>query len=92
MVLQAVWFDTDPFGFDCLSNFPLDSGISLVMTYCIRPRQAQSVRQAEFVDQSHSESTFACRAAQVETDTVSEILINVTMDDIVDSTRQSVLI
>ena len=59
VVLQAIWTDTDPFGFDCLSNFPVDSGSSPTIKYCIRPRQAQAVGQGEFVDQSHSELTFA---------------------------------
>ena len=59
VVLNAIWSDKDPIGFDCFSNFPLDSEFSPALKYCIRPGEAGSERLVEFASPSHSEFTFA---------------------------------
>ena len=72
VVLQAIRTNTDPFGFDCLSNFAVDSGISPKMKYCIRPGEALSERRTEVASHHHSQFSFAeLHASNV---TSSEIL------------------
>ncbi|CAF1493972.1 unnamed protein product [Adineta steineri] len=41
--LQSIFYDTDPFGFDCLHYFPPDLEFSEMVKYCIRPNNEMNL-------------------------------------------------
>ncbi|CAF0903897.1 unnamed protein product [Adineta steineri] len=57
--LQSFFYDTDPFGFDCLHYFSFESSFSGIVKYCIRPNNDKNLTKViHFINISDEYFTF----------------------------------